>query len=331
MISVVIPIYNEEALIDRLHPEVTAALEPLGLPWEVVYVDDGSRDRSLALLKGWQAADPHVVVVELSRNWGHQAALTAGLSVAGGDAVVLMDGDFQDPPALIGEFVAAWRRGAQVVVGVRRRRAEWWGRRWLFALFYQALGWLSDYPIPLNAGVFGLLDRRAVDAINRLQETNRFLPGLRTWVGYRTAVVEYDRDGRAAGAPKQTLWKLLRYGFDAIFSFSYKPLRLTPFGGMFVCLFALVYGAALITCRLLDVGIFGGPVVVGYTSTIVAVLFLGGVQLIGIGILGEYIGRIYDEVKRRPLFLVNAVHRAEAPAGPAAPAFAPSGRGKACE
>jgi polyisoprenyl-phosphate glycosyltransferase len=312
MISVVVPIYNEEEVIDALHREVAAVMDELGRPWEVVYVNDGSRDRSLELLLGRQEADPHVVVVDLSRNWGHQPALTAGLSVARGDAVVLMDGDLQDPPSVVRDLVAAWEGGAQVVVAERRSRAEGGLRGRLFPLFYKVLGLLSDYPIPLNAGIFGLLDRQAVDAINRLTESNRYLPGLRAWVGYRTAVVRYDRADRAAGEPKQTLWKLARYALDAIFSFSYKPLRLSLVLGLLAAGFAMVYGVALLICRLLGIGMFGQPVVPGYTSTIVSILFLGGVQLICVGLLGEYIGRIYDEVKRRPLFLVQRVHRAAA-------------------
>ena len=312
MISVVVPIYNEEAIIALLHSEVATALGAVGHRWEVVYVNDGSRDRSLELLQGLQETDPNVVVVELSRNWGHQPALTAGLAVARGDAVVLMDGDMQDPPAVIRDLVTAWECGAQVVVAERRSRAERGLRGRLFPLFYKALGLLSDYPIPLNAGIFGLLDRQAVDAINRLSESNRYLPGLRAWVGYRTAVVLYDRADRAAGEPKQTFLKLARYALDAIFSFSYKPLRLSLVLGLLAAGFALVYGVALLVCRLLGVGMFGQPVVPGYTSTIVSILFLGGVQLICVGLLGEYIGRIYDEVKRRPLFLIQEVHRAAA-------------------
>jgi dolichol-phosphate mannosyltransferase len=308
MISIVVPIYNEEAVIDQLHAELTAAMEKTGLPWQVIYVNDGSRDKSLEMLLAKQAADPHVVVVELSRNWGHQPAITAGLALAKGDAVVLMDGDLQDPPAVVPELVAAWQNGAQVVIATRRTRAEGGLRRLLFSAFYKVMGFLSDYPIPLNAGIFGLLDRQAVDAINQLGETNRYLPGLRAWVGYKQDIVHYDRAPRAGGEPKQTLDKLLRYGFDAIFSFSYKPLRLSLFVGAFTSFFALLYGVMLVVCRLLDVGMFGQPVVAGYTSTIVSVLFLGGVQLMCVGILGEYIGRIYDEVKRRPLFFVKKVH-----------------------
>jgi dolichol-phosphate mannosyltransferase len=309
MIDVIIPVYNEEELIPRLHHEVASALAELDMPWRVIYVNDGSRDRSLKLLLDVQQKDARVVVVELSRNWGHQAALSAGLSVSTGDAAVFMDGDLQDPPRVVLDLVAAWRKGAEVVVAERHSRQERGLRRWLFPFFYKALGFLSDFPIPLNAGIFGLLDRRAVEAINRLGETNRYLPGLRSWVGFRTAVVYYDRAERAAGEPKQSLWKLTRYALDAIFSFSYKPLRLSLLGGLTAAGFAMLYGFMLLVCRLLGVGLFGIPVVDGYTSTIVSILFLGGVQLIGVGILGEYIGRIYDEVKRRPLFLIRRLHQ----------------------
>ncbi len=311
MISVVIPIFNEEVLVDRLHREVAAALAPTGEAWEVVYVNDGSRDGSLGKLLAEQQRDPHVVVVDLSRNWGHQAALSAGLSIARGDAVVLMDGDLQDPPEVVPDLLAAWRAGSEVVIAERRTRHETGIRRLLFPLFYRFLGFLSDFPIPLNAGIFGVLDRKAVDAINAMSETNRYLPGLRAWAGFPTRVVFYDRQARAAGTPKQTLWKLLRYAFDAIFSFSYKPLRLSLFAGLLVALFAIGYGIALTVCRTLGIGMFGLPVVDGYTSTIVAILFLGGTQLVSVGILGEYLGRVYDEVKRRPLFLIRGIHRAD--------------------
>jgi dolichol-phosphate mannosyltransferase len=309
MISLVVPLFNEEDLVAPLHDRVSEVMAALGEPWQVVYVNDGSRDRTLDLLIERQRTDPHIMVVELSRNWGHQPAVTAGLSLAEGDAVVLMDGDLQDPPEVIPEMVESWRQGHEVVLAARRDRGETGLRRWLFPLFYKLLGFVSDYPIPLNAGIFGLLDRRVVDTINGLTETNRYLPGLRSWVGFRTGVVWYSRPERAGGKPKQTLFKLIRYGLDAIFSFSYKPLRLSLALGLLTSVLAMIYGAILIACRLMGVGLFGQPVVIGYTSTIVAILMLGGVQLICIGILGEYIGRVYDEVKRRPLFIVRQVHR----------------------
>lgn len=314
MISVVVPVLNEEALLARLHEEVAAAFTNETEPWEVVYVNDGSTDGSLAWLLELMARDARVTVLDLSRNWGHQAALSAGLSVARGEAVVLIDADLQDPPSVIPELLAAWRSGFEVVVAMRRSRLESGLRKFLIPLFYKVLGFLSDYPIPLNAGIFGLLDRKAVDSVNRLTETNRYLPGLAAWVGFPTTVVFYDRRARAAGGPRQTLLRLVRYALDAIFSFSYKPLRLSLFAGLLVAFFAVFYGVVLTVARLLGTGLFGVPVVNGYTSTIVAILFLGGVQLMSAGILGEYLGRVYDEVKRRPLFIVRQVHRAAPPA-----------------
>jgi glycosyltransferase involved in cell wall biosynthesis len=311
-ISLVIPIYNEEQMIEALHRAIVGVMEPLGHPWEVVYVNDGSRDRSLELLLANQSKDPRITVVELSRNWGHQQALSAGLSVVKGSAVVLMDGDLQDPPEVIPELIAAWEKGAQVVIAERRSRSESRVRKVLFNLFYKVLGYLSDFPIPLNTGIFGLMDRQAVDAINRLTESNRYLPGLRAWIGLPTAVVYYERAERAAGQPKQDFWRLLKYALDAIFSFSYKPLRLSLILGLLIAVFAFIYGTILVICRLLGVGIFGGPVVVGYTSLIVSLLLLSSVQLVCVGLLGEYIGRIYDEVKRRPLFVIHSVHGEEA-------------------
>jgi len=312
MISLVVPIYNEEHLIDQLHARVKTTMDSLGHDWEVVYVDDGSRDDSLNLLLAHQAHDPRVTVIELSRNWGHQPALTAGLSVAKGSAIVLMDGDLQDSPEVIPELVEAWEKGAKVVIAERRSRKERGLRKMLFPLFYKALGYRSDFPIPLNAGIFGLLDNQAAEAINRLAETNRYLPGLRAWVGFKTAVVYYDRAPRLAGEPKQNFWRLLKYALDAIFSFSYKPLRLSLLLGTLAAVLAVVYGTLLVICRFLGIGFLGGPVVIGYTSTIVSILLLGGVQLICVGLLGEYIGRIYDEVKRRPLFLIHKIHAEEA-------------------
>jgi len=308
MISLVTPIYNEQEIIPRLHREVGAVFQSIGEPWEVIYVDDGSRDSSLSILLDLRERDPHVIVVELSRNWGHQPAVTAGLSAAQGDAIVIMDGDLQDPPSVIADLVRAWRNGAEVIIAERRSRPESGLRRHLFPLFYKVLGLLSDYPIPLNAGVFGLMSRQVVDTILRLEETNRYLPGLRAWVGFRTEFVYYDRAARASGEPKQTLPRLLKYALDAIFSFSYKPLRLTLALGMITAFVSILIGMFFVVCRILGIGLFGSPLVYGYTSTLVFILLLSGVQMTSIGVLGEYIGRIYDEVKRRPLFVIRKVH-----------------------
>ena len=308
VISIIVPIYNEELLVERLDAEIHRVMKAQEESWEVIYVNDGSEDQSLNLLRGIRDADPEtVVVVDLSRNWGHQQAIAAGLSIAKGDAVVLMDGDFQDPPILIPQMIATWRQGAEVVIGRRISRGERGVRRFLFPLFYRILGFVSDYPIPLSAGIFGLMDRKVCNALTNLQETNRFLPGLRSWVGFRTAFVDYDRPDRALGKPKQTLFHLLKYAVDAILSFSYKPLRLGLAFGLVMAGFACIAGLVLAGMRICHLWIFRDNVVMGYTSLMCALLLMASIQLICTGILGEYIGRIYDEVKRRPLFVIRSV------------------------
>ncbi len=303
MISVVVPIFNEEEIVCSFHRALADAMTNVGEDWEVVYVNDGSRDSSLKLLTGLQAEDAHVVVVDLSRNWGHMGAISAGLQTASGDAVVLMDGDFQDPPEVVPELVAAWRGGAKVVTAVRRSRQE--GRKILavlFPLFYRVLGALSDYPIPLNAGIFGLLDRQAVDSINALREGNRYLPGLRAWVGFKTGVVLYDRRDRAGGEGKLTFVSRIKYAMDAITSFSYKPLRLSfVLSGLAIGLSAiLALCAALSNSPMNHVGF-------GIAATI---CLIGGLLLLCFGVLGEYLGRVYDEVRQRPLSIIGKVHYA---------------------
>jgi glycosyltransferase involved in cell wall biosynthesis len=309
MVSIVVPIYNEEDNVPEFHRAVKAVMEATGEDWEIVYVNDGSTDCSLELLLEIQQRDPRVTVAQFSRNFGHQPALTAGLQMAKGDAVILMDGDFQDPPEVLPGLVLAWQNGAKVVIAERATRAEKGLRGKLFPLFYKVMGFISDFPIPLNAGIFGLLDRQAVDAINRLQEGNRYLPGLRAWVGFPTSVIYYDRAARAAGEPKQTWSRLIRYAMDAIFSFSYKPLRLGMALGAVVLSVALMFGVGVIGLSLADGSFSSTRAVAGYT--IVAILLLGGIQLVCVGLLGEYIGRIYDEVRRRPLYLIQEVHTAQ--------------------
>jgi polyisoprenyl-phosphate glycosyltransferase len=303
MISVAIPVYNEEEIVHILHSRVSEVMNGIGEAWEVVYVNDGSKDATLKLLLDLQVTDPHIVVVDLSRNWGHMGALSAGIQTARGDAVVLMDGDLQDPPEVIPEMVAAWRRGAKVVSAVRRKREE--SRKYLlvlFALFYRILGALSDFPIPLNSGIFGLMDRQAIDSFNALREYNRYLPGLRAWIGYPTAIVTYDRKDRVGGEGKLSFVSRIKYALDAITSFSYKPLRLS---------FALGIPAIGIAVIAIAVLALAGSLT-ATAAIIAAVFFMGGVQMFCVGVLAEYIGRIYDEVRRRPLSLINAVHRAQA-------------------
>jgi polyisoprenyl-phosphate glycosyltransferase len=275
---------GQELILPRLSKEVNDVMQNLAASgsWEVIYVNDGSADQSLELLKGIQRANPkNVVIVDLSRNWGHQAAITAGLSLARGDGVVIMDGDLQDPPELIPDMVAAWKTGAEVVIARRRSRGEGRLRRLLFTLFYRTLGYLSDYPIPLSSGIFGLLDRKVCAAIIGLQETNRFLPGLRSWVGFRTAFVEFDRPDRAAGKPKQTLGRLVKYGLDAILSFSYKPQRLGLAFGMGMAAAALAAGVILAVMRISrHWGIIRDTIVLGYASLMCVVVLMASVQLI---------------------------------------------------
>jgi len=269
MVSVVVPIYNEEEIVVRFHHAVAKALKGVVDDWEVVYVNDGSKDSSLELLKGLQAVDSHVVVVELSRNWGHMGAITAGLQTARGRAVILMDGDFQDPPEVLPQLIDAWREGAEVVVGVRRSRQE--SRKVLaalFPLFYRVLGSLSDYPIPLNAGIFSLMDRKALDSVLALREKNRYLPGLRAWVGYKNSIVYYDRQDRLGGDGKLSFMSRIKYAMDAITSFSYKPLRLSF--GLFG--FSTSVAALLALCMLLPVA----PIAMAAFGIAAAVFFVGG-------------------------------------------------------
>ena len=303
MVSVVVPIFNEEELVSKFHEAVANALNQTGEDWEVVYVNDGSRDASLGLLRELQTFDPGVVVVDLSRNWGHMGALSAGLQTARGDAVILMDGDFQDPPEVLPELIRSWRNGAQVVTAVRRSREE--SRKVLaklFPLFYRVLGAMSDYPIPLNAGIFGLMDRQAVDSVNSLREGNRYLPGLRAWVGYKTDVVYYDRQDRAGGDGKLSFMSRIKYAMDAITSFSYKPLRLC---------FALSMASLILVPVLSIIAVFvGGAVVTAALALGAAIFLVGGLMLMCLGILGEYLGRVYDEVRERPLSIIREVYRA---------------------
>lgn len=301
MISVVIPIYNEEEILLALHQAVSKVIGDISEGWEIVYVNDGSTDSSLDLLRQLQADDPHVAVVELSRNWGHMGALHAGMQTARGNAVILMDGDFQDPPEVLPKLVAAWRGGAQVVTAVRRSRQE--SRKYLavlFPLFYRLLGAISDFPIPLNAGIFGLLDRQAINSINSLREGNRYLPGLKAWVGYRTAIVYYDRQDRIGGEGKLTFISRIKYAMDAITSFSYKPLRLSfvlaGLGFFAACVFGI---AALASSNGMVYGLLS------------AICLMTSIPVLCVGILGEYIGRVYDEVRQRPLSIINRVYRTE--------------------
>jgi polyisoprenyl-phosphate glycosyltransferase len=307
MVSIVVPVYNEEDLIVQFHEAISSALLSSVDAWEVVYVNDGSTDSTLELLKNLQALDPHVVVVELSRNWGQVGAIFAGLRTASGRAVILMDADFQDPPEVVPQLIDAWRGGAEVVVAVRRSRQE--SRKilaLLFPLFYRVLGAISDYPMSLNAGLFGLMDRKAVDSILATGEKNPYLPGLRAWVGYRNTMVYYDRQDRLSGDGKLSFMSRIKYATDAIMSFSYKPIRLSF---VLCCL-------ATSVAFLLGLGalISSSPIRAAALGVESAVFLMGSLLLLTVGVLGEYMIRVFDQVRARPLSLISQVHRASAEA-----------------
>jgi dolichol-phosphate mannosyltransferase len=301
MVSVVVPIFNEQENLPELRRRLTEALEKTGDEWEVVLVNDGSRDASREMIRRFHQEDPRFKMVDLSRNFGHQPAVTAGIHHAGGDCVILIDGDLQDPPEVIPEMVGKWRGGAKVVLGERHSRADHGVRSVGFMLFYPILRAMTDLPTTPDAGIFGLMDRVVVEHFNRLPERNRFIPGLRSWLGFKTESVLYDRQDRAAGKPKQTLRRLIHYAMDGIFSFSYRPLRWVTWMGIFVS--TITFGLALF--YLITFFALHKQPGSGFTTIIMCVLFLGGVQMIAVGILGEYVGRIYEEIKQRPLYVVQ--------------------------
>ena len=302
-VAVVVPVFNEEAVLPELFTRLSAVFDAQpDQRWRAVLVDDGSRDRSAAISGEFTRLDPRWELVELSRNFGFQSALSAGLSKArGADAIITMDADLQDPPEVIGDLVAAWSKGAGVVRAVRRTRSETGIRRLGFDLFHALFGRLSDFPIEPNTGTFGLMGKEAVEAFFLLPERNRFFPGLRSWIGFATSDVLYDRQERVAGKPQQTFQRLLRYASDGVFSFSYLPLRVVSYIGAIISVLGFALGLYFVVKRLLGIETAS----TGFTTLISVVTFLGGVQLLGIGILGEYLGRIYDEVKQRPLYVVK--------------------------
>lgn len=301
-LDIVIPIYNEEENLGELQRRLHDACSRIeDCDWQVLYVNDGSRDRSLSMMLEQHRADPRFNVLDLSRNFGHQAAITAGLMHAHGDVVVFMDGDLQDPPEVIPELLECWKGGSQVVRAQRRSRKESGLRRLGFEAFQKVFAWISDFPIPSQSGIFGLVDRQALEELKKLTEKNRFFPGLRSWVGFEQGIVSYDRRERAGGEPKQSFKRLIKYALDAIFSFSYKPLKLMTAIGLFISTLGFALACFFIVRRLLGIEIAQ----TGFTTLVSLVLFLGGVQLIAIGLLGEYLARIYDEAKQRPLYILK--------------------------
>ena len=303
LLSVVVPVKNEEQAILAFVERVGAVLDGIAEAegWEILFVDDGSTDATLAAIIAANKRDGRVRAISLSRNFGKEAALSAGLDHARGAAVIPMDVDLQDPPEVLPEMVAKWREGHEMVFGVRRCRAsDGWTKRITAGLYYRAHNMVSQDKIPENAGDFRLLDRKVVEVICALPERNRFMKGLFAWAGFKQAAVEYDRVERETGTTKFNYWKLWTLALDGITSASTVPLRIWSYVGALVAVFALAYGTFL----AVDTMMFGNPVP-GYASIMVSVLFLGGVQLISLGVLGEYVGRILTETKQRPLYVVR--------------------------
>jgi polyisoprenyl-phosphate glycosyltransferase len=300
-LTVVVAAFNEQAALPLLHPRLKAALAGLGLEAKVLYVDDGSRDDTWSVLQDLAAADPQVRLLRLARNFGKEIALTAGLDHVDTDAAVVLDADGQDPPELIGALVEKWRQGFDVVYGTRTARAgEGWFKRATAAAFYRVINRLSDTPIPRDTGDFRLVSRRVLDALGQLRERQRFMKGLFAWVGFPQVALPYERAPRIAGASKFNFWRLWNFALDGITGFSTVPLRAATYLGLATALLAFGYGVWVVLKTLL----WSEPVQ-GWPSLMAVILFLGGVQLIALGILGEYLGRLYLESKQRPLYLVS--------------------------
>jgi len=299
--SIVIPFLDEEENIPELYKRLTSVMTSVGKPYEIVFIDDGSEDGSIALIQKIIERDPKVRVISLSRNYGHQVAVCAGIDHAEGKAVIIMDADLQDPPEALPSFISKLDEGYDVVYAIRKNRKENFLMRGLYALFYRLLQTISDIDIPLDSGDFCIMNQRVVNLMQGMKERNRFVRGIRSWVGFKQIGLEYERDARFSGDAKYTFSKLIRLAFDGLISFSHFPLRIASILGLITS--AISFTAVMIYMSLkffTDL-----PMPRGFPTTITIVLFLGGVQLVTIGVIGEYVGRIYDEVKQRPLYIVK--------------------------
>jgi len=302
-IDIVVPIFNEEACLREFYTRTTRAIQGLPYDFRILFIDDGSRDRSAELCLQLQREDPRVGLIRFSRNFGHQAALTAGFDAADGDAVITLDGDLQHPPERIPDFIAAWERGAQIVSGVRAATAMSFWKRTSSALFYRALNAISAFPITPDSPDFRLFDAAAVSAIRRVREQSRFLRGIYAWVGFRQVELPYDEAPRAAGSSHYGTADMLLLALRAVLSFSHLPLRVATYGGLSVSGLAFAYGVYALAMKLVF-----HRVIPGWTSLAVVMSFLSGVQLLTLGILGEYLGQVLEETKGRPLYLVSEEH-----------------------
>ena len=304
-ISLIFPVYNEEEVLPLLYKRVCRIIEELEYKVEVVLINDGSRDASLSLMQEFHSRDPRFKVIDFARNFGHQVAITAGIDFASGDAVILLDADLQDPPELLPQFLKKWEEGYEVVYAVRKTRQEHILKRAAYSSFYRILQKISNIPIPLDSGDFCLMDRRVVDTLKSMHERNRFVRGLRSWAGFRQIGLEYDRDKRQAGEVKYTMTRLMKLALDGIVSFSYFPLRIAGYTGFAISLISFL-GILVYLYKKLFIG--GEPQ--GFPTLVILVLFMGGIQLVSLGIIGEYIGRIYDEVKQRPIYVIRKIYDA---------------------
>jgi polyisoprenyl-phosphate glycosyltransferase len=310
LISIVVPVFNEQEVIGEFNRRLSEVRRTLASPSEVIFVNDGSRDRTLDILHDLKAADPSLAIVDLSRNFGKEIALTAGLDNAHGDAVIVIDADLQDPPELIPVLIERWREEAADVVYAQRLSRDGEGRvkRLTAWWFYRVMNAVAGPSIPADTGDFRLLNRRAADALRQLREHHRFMKGLFAWIGFRQVAVPYRRDPRFAGTTKWNYWKLWNFSLEGITSFSSVPLQTSTYLGLIIATLAFIYGVYMILRTLF----FGNPVP-GYPSLLTAVLFMGGIQLMSLGILGEYVGRIFNETKRRPLYFLNSVSSSDVP------------------
>jgi dolichol-phosphate mannosyltransferase len=305
--SIVVPVYNEEEVIHETYRRLTEVMRSTKEAYELLFVNDGSKDRTAEIIKEYSEQDPAVVLLDFARNFGHQIAITAGMDYARGEAVVVIDADLQDPPELILEMIEKWKQGFDVVYAKRtKRKGETYFKKQTAAMFYRFLRAMTDIDIPLDTGDFRLLDRKVCDQMNSIQEKNRFVRGLVSWVGFKQIAVEYERDERLAGESKYPLKKMLKLSMDGITSFSYKPLKLASYAGVTLSGIGFIYLLVVMYLKL-----FTDSTITGWSSLIVIQLFFSGIILIILGMIGEYIGRIYDETKNRPLYIVREKYQLE--------------------
>lgn len=303
-LSVVVPMFNESLNLGHFCREITHVLDPIKIPYEIIFVNDGSKDDSLKIALTLQKKYKNIAIIDFSRNFGKEIALTAGLDFSRGEAVVPIDADLQDPPGVILELLKKWQEGFDVVCAVRKERlGETWLKKFTASSFYKIIGHISEIPIPENVGDFRLLDRKVVESLKQLPERTRFMKGLFAWVGYRQTIVYFERPQRWKGQTKWNYWKLWNFALDGITAFSSLPLKIWSYLGIFIACFSLLYALFLVVKT-----VYLGVDVPGYASLMVATLFLGSIQLIAIGVIGEYLSRIYAETKQRPLYVIRKIY-----------------------